>query len=404
MFISTPERSASSLSMDRLQKPAANSGQFLLPPLSAILNDEVVSPPRPSLPALSSFATPQTPRYILPSIRSASTPAVATLTGVSTTSPPFVAATPRVFESLSPNHDSRPGLNIISGGTSTPSTNATSTSHASNISGSMDLDADISINDSMVRPAAKRKHSATLPSRDFAFISHSPATYPSQEPSIDNALLARRKRRRTSPVELAVLNEEFSLGLTPDKPRRMEIASKVNMTEKAVQIWFQNKRQSLRRLKNSEKEVTELPPTPEPLFYASTPLRPTLVKAESQNFGVSPDIVMHSPLRSYSAPDLHKSTTCLNKGAGVKVSLLSKMLATSKDEKKELVMNLTQKKQPGFARQSAQASTQVMTFKLTPKERRPLATINTNTTTGKANAAKDSQCVQSLLSLKVGHH
>lgn len=99
-------------------------------------------------------------------------------------------------------------------------------------------------------------------SKSYAFISHSPATFPLQEPSIDNAPLARRKRRRTSPNELSILNKEFLVGSTPNKMRRIEIAAKVNMTEKAVQIWFQNKRQSLRKQLNHEKEVTELPPTP----------------------------------------------------------------------------------------------------------------------------------------------
>lgn len=96
----------------------------------------------------------------------------------------------------------------------------------------------------------------------YAFISHSPATFPLQEPSIDNAPLARRKRRRTSPNELNILNKEFALGTTPNKSRRLEIAAKVSMTEKAVQIWFQNKRQSIRKQLSLEKEITVLPPTP----------------------------------------------------------------------------------------------------------------------------------------------
>ncbi|KAI5960838.1 YOX1 [Candida pseudojiufengensis] len=96
-------------------------------------------------------------------------------------------------------------------------------------------------------------------SKSYAFISHSPSTYPSQEPSIDNAPLARRKRRRTSPNELNILNQEFEIGSTPNKLRRIEIASKVSMTEKAIQIWFQNKRQSLRKSNIIEKEICELP-------------------------------------------------------------------------------------------------------------------------------------------------
>lgn len=96
--------------------------------------------------------------------------------------------------------------------------------------------------------------------RSYAFISHSPSTYPTQEPAIDNHQLARRKRRRTSPAELSILQAEFEIGTTPNKTRRLEIAAKVNMTEKAVQIWFQNRRQTIRKQTSSEKEVHHLEP------------------------------------------------------------------------------------------------------------------------------------------------
>lgn len=82
---------------------------------------------------------------------------------------------------------------------------------------------------------------------NFAFISHSIATFPNQQPKIDNMQLARRKRRRTSPTELSILEQEFAANCRPDRARRERIALKVGMTEKAVQIWFQNKRQSFRK-------------------------------------------------------------------------------------------------------------------------------------------------------------
>lgn len=114
--------------------------------------------------------------------------------------------------------------------------------------------------------------------RSYAFISHSPSTYPTQEPSIDNAQLARRKRRRTTPKELAILHEEFEQGSTPNRARREEIASKVDMTEKAVQIWFQNRRQTLRRQSHAEREVHHLEPiyphiSQEPSIPNETPIR-----------------------------------------------------------------------------------------------------------------------------------
>ncbi|OBA23705.1 homeobox-domain-containing protein [Metschnikowia bicuspidata var. bicuspidata NRRL YB-4993] len=421
MFVSTPDRSRPLLSLDRLEKPAAHQANFLLPPLSAMLGNETSSPPRPALPAASSFATPQTPRYVLPSIRSTSTPALTTLPELAGRTPPVLATT-KILDAVSPREPAAFSAPRPSVGVSTlRPTASVSTPNVSLAKVSTPKAAD-------AKTGSKRKHSTTLPSRDFAFISHSPATYPSQEPSIDNASLARRKRRRTSPVELAVLNDEFKLGLTPDKARRIAIAARVSMSEKAVQIWFQNKRQLLRRLRNTDKEVTELPPAPEfaavptppAPFYASTPLRPALAKAETSPFPHTPGFSVVSPVRAASAADL--TAACLAgpvqppstpHDAGARVSLYSRMLATASDERSdkrassglpELVMNLTNKKQPGFARQSAQAATQVMTFKLTPKDRKPLATLSTNTPSHqRIPNAKDSQCIQGLLSLKVGH-
>ncbi|KAG0635892.1 hypothetical protein HOY80DRAFT_979958 [Tuber brumale] len=82
----------------------------------------------------------------------------------------------------------------------------------------------------------------------YAFITHSQETLPlNLPPSIDNATLARRRRRRTSAHDQAILEEEYGKCDRPDKSKRREITAKVQMGEKEVQIWFQNKRQSTRR-------------------------------------------------------------------------------------------------------------------------------------------------------------
>ncbi|EDO17675.1 hypothetical protein Kpol_1004p50 [Vanderwaltozyma polyspora DSM 70294] len=85
--------------------------------------------------------------------------------------------------------------------------------------------------------------------RAFAFITHSQETFPTKEPKIDNAPLARRKRRRTSTQELNILQNEFAKDATPDKQKRIYLAERCKMSEKAVQIWFQNRRQAEKRRK-----------------------------------------------------------------------------------------------------------------------------------------------------------
>lgn len=74
-----------------------------------------------------------------------------------------------------------------------------------------------------------------------------------------NSSTSRRKRRRTSINQLSILNHYFSLNKTPNKLKRLEISKKINLDEKSIQIWFQNKRQSLRKLERGVMMVTELP-------------------------------------------------------------------------------------------------------------------------------------------------
>ncbi len=71
---------------------------------------------------------------------------------------------------------------------------------------------------------------------DFAFITHSPTTYPYNSPEIDNLSLARRKRRRTSPAELLILEKAFLACERPSKLARAEIGAQTAMEERSVQV------------------------------------------------------------------------------------------------------------------------------------------------------------------------
>lgn len=280
------------------------------------------------------------------------------------------------------------------------------------------------------RPVVVKKDLPTLDSKAYAFISHSPATFPSQEPSIDNAPLARRKRRRTLPNELLILNKEFEIGLTPNKLRRLEIAAKVLMTEKAVQIWFQNKRQLLRKHLNQEKEVTELPPTPMPMVMphmvvavpVMVPHAPppqmvlTLPPMPRVHLNLVGLIVSLTPTK----PSLHKAHLFVLPPAHpvLPIKQRAALIPLSTAECDELntliddlmlqhnhrlVLNETRKKQPAELNLT---QGQTMTFKLAPlrlplkvaqklaecQDRKPLL--------DKTN--ENNQCVENLLKLKSG--
>lgn len=337
---------------------------------------------------------------------------------------------PRFQSAAQPHHQSRPHSLTLG----TPSKFAAASKAASFSFANTSVDnseADITPSDSVMHS----KTSSPTESRAYAFISHSPATFPNKEPSIDNAPLARRKRRRTSPNELSILNQEFDIGSTPNKPRRIEIAKRVSMTEKAVQIWFQNKRQSLRKHSLTEREVTELPqvnttvstavntavnspiaetmppPVPTasapPILNASTPIKPALNK--SQSF-ISPS--------SHNAPSpvskRSMSTNLLPRLPPGVAPHFHRSSKTSSPDASQLVLNETRKKQPGFLNSN---SSSTMTFKLAPAkarspkreqaDRRPLADI-TATSTNKVRAKLDSiktgenECIEHLLALREG--
>ncbi len=50
-----------------------------------------------------------------------------------------------------------------------------------------------------------------------------------------------QKRQRATQEQLATLEEEFNKNPTPTAPVRDNIAKAINMTERSVQIWFQNR-------------------------------------------------------------------------------------------------------------------------------------------------------------------
>ncbi|KAL4969643.1 homeobox domain-containing protein [Aspergillus stella-maris] len=97
-------------------------------------------------------------------------------------------------------------------------------------------------------PPSTQTSDSTTASSSYAFLVHSQKTLTQNlPPRVDNKLLARQKRRRTSPEDHAVLEAEYQRNPKPDKTARTNIVSRVSLGEKEVQIWFQNRRQNDRR-------------------------------------------------------------------------------------------------------------------------------------------------------------
>ena len=58
----------------------------------------------------------------------------------------------------------------------------------------------------------------------------------------------KRLRFRTTPQQLRILTESFALYPKPDGMMRKQLAEQLQMSERSVQIWFQNKRAKLKTM------------------------------------------------------------------------------------------------------------------------------------------------------------
>ncbi|QRV82514.1 homeobox domain protein [Ceratobasidium sp. AG-Ba] len=64
------------------------------------------------------------------------------------------------------------------------------------------------------------------------------------------------KRRRANVMQLRVLNETYDRTMFPTTEERAEIARRINMTPRQVQIWFQNRRQATRQAQVPDSPVS----------------------------------------------------------------------------------------------------------------------------------------------------
>jgi len=69
----------------------------------------------------------------------------------------------------------------------------------------------------------------------------------SSEIEDENDLLNKKKRQRTSPDQLAILEQIFQTDKMPNQQTRVQLADQLGMSSRRVQIWFQNKRAKVKR-------------------------------------------------------------------------------------------------------------------------------------------------------------
>ncbi|KAJ8103940.1 hypothetical protein POJ06DRAFT_293654 [Lipomyces tetrasporus] len=90
-------------------------------------------------------------------------------------------------------------------------------------------------------------------------------TPPTSQPSLSRRGSSRKstmtqqqknnKRQRATTEQLAILETEFSINPAPNGKTRLRIADQINMTERSVQIWFQNRRAKIKLLAKKSIET-----------------------------------------------------------------------------------------------------------------------------------------------------
>ncbi|KAG2201694.1 hypothetical protein INT46_007146 [Mucor plumbeus] len=73
-------------------------------------------------------------------------------------------------------------------------------------------------------------------------------TPPLQQSSTSTSSDDSKKRTRVTPSQLSVLEETFNVSATPDSKMRKQLAFKLQMPERSIQIWFQNRRAKVKML------------------------------------------------------------------------------------------------------------------------------------------------------------
>ncbi|KAJ5959217.1 Homeodomain [Penicillium vulpinum] len=98
--------------------------------------------------------------------------------------------------------------------------------------------------------------STPSPSTSSATTAHSSARRPPRKSTLTQQQ-KNNKRQRATQDQLVLLEIEFNKNPTPTAATRERIASDINMTERSVQIWFQNRRAKIKMLAKKSIETGE---------------------------------------------------------------------------------------------------------------------------------------------------
>jgi hypothetical protein len=101
----------------------------------------------------------------------------------------------------------------------------------------------------------------------------------------------KKKRQRISSEQLDLLEQTFETDKMPNQKKRIELASKLGMSMKRVQIWFQNRRAKLKRL-SSIRSTSSFAYSPEVM---KSPRNSISSSREEEGSSAEPILKSHFP-------------------------------------------------------------------------------------------------------------
>ncbi|KAK9377791.1 uncharacterized protein V1513DRAFT_461532 [Lipomyces chichibuensis] len=119
--------------------------------------------------------------------------------------------------------------------------------------------------DAAMTPSGARSSGSLSDSNNTSASNVGTTTTPTSQPSLSRRGSSRKstltqqqknnKRQRATAEQLAILENEFSINPAPNGKTRLRIAEQINMTERSVQIWFQNRRAKIKLLAKKSIET-----------------------------------------------------------------------------------------------------------------------------------------------------
>ncbi|KAG5638869.1 hypothetical protein H0H81_009172 [Sphagnurus paluster] len=96
-------------------------------------------------------------------------------------------------------------------------------------------------------PSRDHQRPSSPYTRSSSHVSAPAYTPPPVSPTSPDESTIKKKRKRADARQLKVLNETYNRTAFPSTEERLALAKELDMSARSVQIWFQNKRQSMRQ-------------------------------------------------------------------------------------------------------------------------------------------------------------